>query len=68
MSWIFVVMLALIGGSYMVEKVLPFALKERLGVAACWTMMAVTMTFLGLSTVGLLVMSFTKYIAPMLGT
>ena len=68
MTWIFLVMLGLIGGSYLVEKVLPLALKERLGVATCWTMMAVTMTFLGLSTVGLLYMSYTKYIAPLLGS
>ena len=65
-TWIFLVMLGLIVGSYLLEKILPLGLKERLGTATCWAMMAITMTFLGLSTVGLLYMSYTKYIGPIL--
>ena len=67
-TWIFLVMLGLFAGSYVLEKILPLGLKERLGLAACWTMMAVTMTFLGLSTVGLLYLSYAKYIEPMLAS
>jgi hypothetical protein len=50
---IFGTMLGLIIASIVLELILPTSIKERLGVAICWTMMAITMTFLGLSTVGL---------------
>ena len=50
MTWIFVMMGLMIGGSVLSEWVLPAKAKEPLGVAACWMMMSITMTFLGLCT------------------
>ena len=55
MKFIVLVMLGMIAGSVLVEMVLPQATKDRLGSMICWGMMAITMTFLGLSTVGLLI-------------
>ena len=66
MTWIFLMMLAMIGGSIAVELVLPAAIKQALGGAICWAMMAVTMTTLGLCTVGLLYVTATNYLIPFL--
>jgi hypothetical protein len=44
--------------------VLPQATKDRLGSMICWGMMAITMTFLGLSTVGLLIATWVQFIKP----
>ena len=66
MTWIFLMMLAMIGGSIVVELVLPMRIKQAMGNAICWSMMAVTMTTLGLCTVLLLVVTFNNYIRPLL--
>ncbi|MBW2280620.1 MAG: hypothetical protein JRG76_00100 [Deltaproteobacteria bacterium] len=66
MGWIFMVMLAMIGGSVVVELILPMSIKERMGAAICWSMMAVTMTFLGAATLGLLAVGWINIIQPML--
>lgn len=67
MAFVFLFMLAMIVGSIVVEMILPQALKDRLGALVCWSLMAVTMTFLMLSTIGLLVATWYRYIAPSLG-
>ena len=64
MAFIFLVMLAMIVGSIVIEMILPQAAKDRLGAMICWGMMILTMTFLGLSTVGLLVATWFKFIKP----
>jgi hypothetical protein len=64
MTWIFLMMLGMIGGSIVVELVLPARIKQALGNAICWSMMAVTMTTLGLCTLGLLYVTATNYIIP----
>jgi hypothetical protein len=61
-------MLLMIAASIATEFVLPRAVKDRLGTAICWGMMAITMAFLGLSTVGLLWATFAIYIRPHLGS
>jgi hypothetical protein len=66
MEFILIAMAVMIGGSLVLELVLPSALKDRLGTAICWTMMAVTMTFLGLATVALLGFGYLKYIQPLI--
>ena len=66
MGWILLVMLGMIGGSIVVELILPHTIKERLGAVICWMMMAVTMTFLGLATVGLVVVLYTQVLQPLL--
>ncbi len=68
MSWIFMVMLGLIVGSIVIEKILPQGVKDRMGAALCWGMMAFTMTFLGAATLGLLVATWTQYIQPALAS
>lgn len=60
MLWIVLMMLGLIVVSIISDLVLPQAVKDRLGIAICWGMMAITMTFLGLSTLGLLFMITTR--------
>ena len=65
MSWIFLVMLGMIGGSVVVELILPASIKQSMGNAICWMMMAVTMTTLGLCTVGLLVVTYLGYVRPL---
>ncbi len=60
------VMLVMIAGSLVLEKILPMALKEKLGTVICWSMMALTMTFLGLSTLGLLYVIGRNVILPAL--
>lgn len=66
MAWIFLVMLGMIAGSVVVELILPLRVKERLGAAICWSMMAITMTFLGASTLGLLFVAWQNLIQPLL--
>lgn len=66
MAWIFLVMLGMIAGSLVVELILPLQLKERLGAFICWSMMAVTMTFLGASTLGLLAIIWLNFVSPLL--
>ena len=66
MAWIFLVMLGMIAGSVVVELILPLRVKERLGAAICWSMMAITMTFLGASTLGLVFVAWQKIIQPLL--
>jgi hypothetical protein len=68
MQFVLLAMLVMIASSIAVEMVLPQAVKDRLGTAICWGMMAITMTFLGLSTVGLLYATFAIYIRPHLGS
>ena len=68
MSFIFLVMLGMIVGSIVVELILPQAAKDRLGSAICWGMMAMTMTFLGLATVGLLIATWVQFIKPALAS
>jgi hypothetical protein len=53
LGWIAAVMFGLIVASLILEKILPMSVKERAGEAICWGMMAVTMAFLGLSTISL---------------
>jgi hypothetical protein len=65
-AWIFLVMLGMIAGSVVVELILPLRVKERLGAAICWSMMAITMTFLGASTLGLLFVAWQNLIRPLL--
>ncbi|MFQ5513011.1 MAG: hypothetical protein ACE5FG_01130 [Myxococcota bacterium] len=65
MTWIFLMMLAMIGGSIVVELVLPQRTKDRLGTLICSLMMLVTMAFLVLSAVGLVWVAATEY-APRL--
>ena len=66
MGWILSVMLIMIAISLVLEKILPLRLKEFLGRTICWGMMAVTMAFLGLSTVGLLYVISVNVIIPAL--
>jgi hypothetical protein len=66
MTWIFLMMLAMIGGSILVELVLPMRIKQALGNGICWIMMAVTMSSLGLATLLLLYVTWTNYLQPML--
>jgi hypothetical protein len=60
-------MLAMIAGSIVVELILPQDVKNRIGTLVCWGMMGVTMTFLILSTIGLLIATWFRYIQPSLG-
>ena len=64
MKFIVLVMLGMIAGSVLVEMVLPQGTKDRLGAMICWGMRAITMTFLGLSTVGLLIATWVQFIKP----
>jgi hypothetical protein len=66
-GFIFLVMLAMIVGAFVIEFILPQRAKDRLGAIICWGMMSLTMTFLGLSTLGLLVATWFKFIKPALG-
>ena len=68
MGFIFLVMLAMIVGAFVIEAILPQRAKDRLGAMICWGMMSVTMTFLGLSTVGLLIATWFKFIKPLFAT
>lgn len=64
MSWIALVMLGMIAASLVLEKILPLPVKEVAGRAICWTLMAITMAFLSLSTVGLLWVVLVQQILP----
>jgi hypothetical protein len=64
-GFIFLVMLAMIIGAFVIEAILPQRAKDRLGAMICWGMMSITMTFLGLSTVGLLIATWFKFIKPL---
>ena len=68
MGFIFLVMLGMIVGSIVVELILPQATKDRLGSAICWGMMSLTMTFLGISTIGLLIATWVQFIKPALAS
>lgn len=68
MRFVLIAMLAMIAGSIVLEMVLPRPVKDRLGTAICWGMMAITMTFLGVSTVGLIYATYAIYIRPHLGS
>ncbi len=68
MRFVLIAMLAMIAGSIVLEMVLPRPIKDRLGTAICWGMMAITMTFLGVSTVGLIYATYAIYIRPHLGS
>jgi len=67
-GFIFLVMLSMIAGSIVIEMILPQATKDRLGSMICWGMMSLTMTFLGLATLGLLVATWIRYIKPMIAS
>ena len=64
MTWILLMMLAMIVGSIIVERILPQPTKDRLGAMICWGMMAFTMTFLGMAALGLIFVTVTNYILP----
>lgn len=66
LTQIFIIMILLIAGSWILERVLPQGVKDRLGASICWGMMAITMTFLGLSTVGLILVIVQNQILPLL--
>jgi hypothetical protein len=66
-KFVLLAMLAMVAGSFVLELVLPQNIKNRLGTAVCWAMMATTMTFLGISTVGLIYTTYAFFIAPRLG-
>ncbi len=66
MLWIGLVMLGLIVGSIVADLALPEALKEQLGVMICWGMMAITMSFLSLASLGLLWLLTFQVILPKL--
>jgi hypothetical protein len=59
-------MLAMIAGSLVIELILPMRIKERLGAAICWSMMAVTMTFLGAASLGLIAVVWFNFVQPLL--
>ncbi len=65
MTWIFMVMLAMIGGSIIIERILPQRTKDKLGAMICWSMMAITMSFLALSALGLVIVTIRSYILPL---
>ena len=64
MTWILLMMIAMIGGSIIIERILPQPTKDRLGAMICWGMMAFTMTFLGMAALGLIFVTVTNYILP----
>ncbi len=65
MTWIFMVMLGMIVGSIVIERILPQRTKDKLGAMICWLMMAITMSFLGLSAVGLVIVTVRSFILPL---
>ncbi len=60
------VMLGMIAGSIVLEFVLPVPVKQFVGKSICWGMMGVTMTFLGLATVGLVLVFGQNVLLPLL--
>ncbi len=65
MTWIFMVMLGMIVGSIAIERILPQRTMDKLGAVICWLMMAITMSFLGLSAVGLVIVTIRSFILPL---
>ncbi len=65
MTWIFMVMLGMIVGSIIIERILPQRTKDKLGAVICWSMMAITMSFLALSAVGLVIVTLQSYVLPL---
>ncbi len=65
MTWIFMVMLGMIVSSIAIERILPQRTKDKLGAVICWLMMAITMSFLGLSAVGLVIVTVRSFILPL---
>jgi hypothetical protein len=59
-------MLTLIFFSLVLEWILPMRLKDAAGAAICWGLMAITVTFLGLSTLGLVYTVGVNVLWPML--
>jgi hypothetical protein len=59
------VMLGMIAGSIVLEIILPISVKQAAGKAICWGMMGVTMTFLGLATVGLVIVFGQNVLLPL---
>ncbi len=68
MTWIFLMMLGMIIGSIVIERILPQQTKDRLGAVICWCMMALTMSFLTLSACGLVYITVTEYLLPRLSS
>ena len=66
MTWIFLMMLAMIGGSILVELILPATIKQKLGNVICWLLIAITMGSLGLCSLLLAFVTWTNYIQPIL--
>lgn len=66
MKFIFLMMLAMIVGSIVVELVLPARVKQALGNAICWMMMAVTMASLSAATLLLIWVTATSFIPQLL--
>ena len=64
MIWVALMMLALIGGSIVMEFALPSSVKEPVGSAICWGMMFITMSFLIAATLGLAVVLGYNVILP----
>ncbi len=65
MTWIFMVMLGMIAGSIVIERILPQPTKDKLGAVICWLMMAITMSFLGLAAMSLVLVTFRSFILPL---
>ncbi len=65
MTWIFMVMLGMIAGSIIIERILPQRTKDKLGAVICWSMMAITMSVLALSAVGLVIVTLRSYVLPL---
>ncbi len=65
MTWIFMVMLGMIVGSIIVERILPQRTKDKLGALICWSMMAITMSFLALAAVGLVIVTLRSFVLPL---
>ena len=65
MTWIFMVMLGMIAGSIVIERILPQRTKDKLGAVICWLMMAITMSFLGLAAVSLMFVTLRSFILPL---
>jgi hypothetical protein len=59
-------MLGMIALSIVLELILPLRIKQTVGKAICWGMMGITMTFLGLATVGLVLVFGQNVLLPLL--
>jgi hypothetical protein len=64
MTWVFLVMLGMIVGSVVIERILPQRVKDRLGSIICWGMMALTMSCLALAGAGLVWVTISNYVLP----